>query len=307
LAASLPLLILWIAAPEITWAMARERREDAEPLAEDDRRFLRGLARRTWIFFETFAGPEDNWLPPDNYQGAPHAEIAQRTSPTNIGMLMLSTAAAWDLGYIGRSELAARTANLFATLDRLERYRGHFYNWYDTRTLASLEPRYVSTVDSGNLAAALLAYAASLREARRAEGMEEQRWRGLIDVIDLIEQVAQNSEDAALPRWITQLRSRLEGVEEDRAHWMAGLQDICEVLIPEMVAALGLGEQSEKAAPNHLVDIINQTDLVEDLDAPVVAASCAVTQDFPHVRVAGEQPGGAPRQLVGAKQGRHFP
>jgi len=255
LAASLPLLILWIAAPEITWAMARERREDAEPLAEDDRRFLRGLARRTWLFFETFAGPEDNWLPPDNYQGAPHAEIAQRTSPTNIGMLMLSTAAAWDLGYIGRSELAARTANLFATLDRLERYRGHFYNWYDTRTLASLEPRYVSTVDSGNLAAALLAYAASLREARRAEGMEEQRWRGLIDVIDLIEQVAQNSEDAALPRWITQLRSRLEGVEEDRAHWMAGLQDICEVLIPEMEAALGLGEQSEKAAPNHLVDI----------------------------------------------------
>ena len=128
-----------------------------EHLKAEERAFLRQLARRTWLYFETFVGPEDNWLPPDNFQEEPHAGIAHRTSPTNVGMMFLSSLTAWDLGYVSSSDLAARIRNGLDTLDRLERYRGHFLNWYDTQLLDPLEPRYVSTVDSGNLAVCLLA------------------------------------------------------------------------------------------------------------------------------------------------------
>ena len=254
--AALPLLVLWIAAPEITLAMARQREETIEPLADHESLFLRKLARKSWLFFETFAGPEDNWLPPDNYQGAPHEEIAQRTSPTNIGMLLLSTAAAWDLGYIGRAELAARTANLFATLDRLERYRGHYYNWYHTRTLTPLEPRYVSTVDSGNLAAAFVTYAAALQEADDSDCIEPQRWQGLGDVIGLIDGLAAASDNPALASWGEKLRTQVEAIERNPDRWESDLEEFCETLIPDLEAALGPNVgKSGSAVPSHFGDL----------------------------------------------------
>ena len=123
-----PLLLLWIGAPEITLRIGRPRRMEAAPFTGQDIVFLRRLARRTWFYFETFAGPLENWLPPDNYQEAPHAEVAHRTSPTKSGLMLLSTAAAWDLGFIGRTELAARFGNCFDSLSRLDRHRGHFFN-----------------------------------------------------------------------------------------------------------------------------------------------------------------------------------
>lgn len=255
-AAALPFLVLWIAAPEITLALARERGEKIEALNADEREFLRKLARKSWLFFETFAGPEDNWLPPDNYQGAPHEEIAQRTSPTNIGMLLLSTAAAWDMGYIGRAELAARTANLFATLDRLERYRGHFYNWYDTRALTPLEPRYVSTVDSGNLAAALIAFEATLREAHDTKDIEHQRWEGLGDVIGVINELADASGDKELRSWGKNLSGRIHQITSDPDRWQANLEEFCKTLIPSLEVAIGLNAgQGGSSVPNHLGDL----------------------------------------------------
>jgi cyclic beta-1,2-glucan synthetase len=186
LAAASPLILLWLAAPEIGFRIGRPRRVDPEPLVAADRRFLREIARRTWLFFETFAGPEDNWLPPDNYQEEPHEEIAHRTSPTNIGMMLLAGLTARDLGHIGGADLAARTSALFETLDRLELYRGHFLNWYDTRSLAPLEPRYVSTVDSGNLALCLLATAAGCDEAADERIVAPQRWDGLADTATIL-------------------------------------------------------------------------------------------------------------------------
>ena len=192
LAVAAPLLALWIAAPEIAYWTSRPRRTDVRPLAEGDVEYLRLLARRTWYFFERFAGPEDNWLPPDNYQGPPHEEIGHRTSPTNIGMLLLSTAAAWDLGYVGRAELAARGRNVFDAMARLDRYRGHFYNWYETRHLRPLEPRYVSTVDSGNLAVSLIAFAETLREASSHAELEAQRWTGLGDLFGLLDEACES-------------------------------------------------------------------------------------------------------------------
>ena len=151
-----PIWGLWAMSPSIAWWISRPVPPRTPRLTEAQTVFLRQLARKTWDFFETFVGPEDNWLPPDNYQEHPVARIAHRTSPTNIGLSLLANLAAYDFGYITGGQLAERTANTFHTMHRLERHRGHFFNWYDTQILQPLLPVYISTVDSGNLAGHLL-------------------------------------------------------------------------------------------------------------------------------------------------------
>ena len=121
--------------------------------------FLRNTARKTWHYFETFVTAGENWLPPDNYQEVPVPTIATRTSPTNMGLALLANLAALDFGYLPADGLIRRTRDTLATMQGLERYRGHFYNWYDTRTLEPLLPLYISSVDSGNLAGHLLTLA----------------------------------------------------------------------------------------------------------------------------------------------------
>ena len=152
---ALPLLLAWALAPEIAYRISRPIRHAPAPPTAEQNIALRTLARRTWLFFEDFVGPNDHWLPPDHYQESPRGTVAAYTSPTNIGLLLLSTLAAYDLGYIGITSLVSRLRSTFESLERLERYRGHFLNWYDTRTLEPMLPRYVSTVDSGNFAACL--------------------------------------------------------------------------------------------------------------------------------------------------------
>ena len=156
LTVSLPLLVLWWMSPLIAWWLSRPLANRAARLARDDIDFLEELARATWRFYEAFIGPEDNWLPPDNYQDYPAPALAHRTSPTNMGLALLSNLAANDFGFISTAQLEDRTAKALQTMERLERFRGHFFNWYDTRTLEPLSPRYVSTVDSGNLVGHLL-------------------------------------------------------------------------------------------------------------------------------------------------------
>ncbi len=163
-ATAIPFLALWLASPVIALWLSRATAPRRSALHDSERVAFRRMARKTWRFFEQFAGPEDNWLPPDHHQEAPTARIAHRTSPTNVAMGLLGSLAAYDLGYMHRDDLAARIGRTFDTLDRMTKYAGHLLNWYDTSTLAPLAPRYVSTVDSGNLAGALLALAAGLRE-----------------------------------------------------------------------------------------------------------------------------------------------
>ena len=153
---AVPVLVLWLIAPEISVWSAQPRYFRAQSLNDPQRKFLTLAARRTWHFFETFVGPDDNWLPPDNYQFGQKEEIAHRTSPTNIGMFLVSALAARDMGFITTSDFAARVRNTLDTLGRMAKYRGHLMNWYDTQTLDPLEPRYVSVVDSGNLAVSLV-------------------------------------------------------------------------------------------------------------------------------------------------------
>ena len=162
---ALPFVILWIAAPAIA------RRISVSPLVAGrlsvsaaDRNALRLVARRTWRFFETFVTATDHMLPPDNFQEDPQPVVAHRTSPTNIGLYLLCAVSARDFGWAGTLEIVERLEATLATLQKLQRFRGHFYNWYDTRDLRPLEPPYVSSVDSGNLAAHLIAVANACRE-----------------------------------------------------------------------------------------------------------------------------------------------
>ena len=154
----LPFILAWIAAPAVALWMSRSPKlEDALESSPADRRILRLVARRTWRFFETFVTSADNMLPPDNFQEDPKPLVAHRTSPTNIGLYLLSVASAQEFGWIGRSDAIAKIESTLATVKRMEKCRGHLYNWYDTTSLVALEPKYVSTVDSGNLAGHLIA------------------------------------------------------------------------------------------------------------------------------------------------------
>jgi len=165
LPAAAPVLVLWAAAPFIAHVLSRPVPGRRRELSAEDRAFLERVARETWRYFEAFMGPEHHGLPADNFQETPEPRVAHRTSPTNIGMGLLATLAAHDLGLITTESLAGRIDATLTTIEGLERHEGHLLNWYDTESLAPLPPRYVSTVDSGNLAGALMTLAEGLREA----------------------------------------------------------------------------------------------------------------------------------------------
>ncbi|WP_456307031.1 GH36-type glycosyl hydrolase domain-containing protein [Lichenicola cladoniae] len=160
---TLPFAVAWIASPAVAYWCSRVTTGNRPALSEQDRRALRMTARRTWRFFESFVTSADTMLPPDNFQEDPAPVLARRTSPTNIGLYLLSSAAAHDFGWAGLIDTVDRLEATLGTMARLQRFRGHFYNWYGTADLRPLEPRYVSTVDSGNLAGHLIALANTCR------------------------------------------------------------------------------------------------------------------------------------------------
>ena len=192
------LCLLWAASPLWTWWVSRPlpARKDAA-LPPVDQAYLQGIARDTWRFFERCVGPDDNHLPPDNLQTLPQDMLAHRTSPTNIGLYLLSVACAKAFGWIGTEELLTRIEATLATLARLQRHRGHFLNWYETQTCAPLLPMYVSTVDSGNLAGHLLAVAQACLELARSPH-DDETLRRLRAVARDCEQVAWAADFAFL-------------------------------------------------------------------------------------------------------------
>ena len=169
LAAAAPVLALWAAAPFIAQRLSRPVPERRREVGPEDRALFERVARDTWRYFEAFMGPDDHGLPADNFQETPDPRVAHRTSPTNIGMGLLATLAARDLGFIDDDELVHRVDAALTTIEGLERHEGHLLNWYDTQSLAALAPRYVSTVDSGNLAGALMTLAEGMRQAGFSE------------------------------------------------------------------------------------------------------------------------------------------
>jgi cyclic beta-1,2-glucan glucanotransferase len=181
-----PFLVAWCASPLIAYWVSRRSRPEREMLAPVDEREARLIARRTWRFFETFVSQEEQWLPPDNFQEDPQPVVAHRTSPTNIGLLLLSDVAAHDFGYAGTLELIERLELTFDALDKMPKFRGHLFNWYDTRTLEQLAPQYVSTVDSGNLAGHLLALKQACVELAERPPFGAHTLAGLSDTVTLL-------------------------------------------------------------------------------------------------------------------------
>ncbi len=152
-----PLLLVWTVAPFVAFLLSRPAVVTHAPLDSDARATVLRYARAHWTFFDRYATADTAWLAPDNVQEDPARVVAMRTSPTNIGLQLLSTVSAHDLGFITADGMTARLERIFDSLDRAPRFRGHFLNWYALPELTVLEPGYVSTVDSGNLAGHLIA------------------------------------------------------------------------------------------------------------------------------------------------------
>jgi cyclic beta-1,2-glucan synthetase len=206
-------LILWIASPLLMRWMSHPSRSLArKTLSGAETLFLRTIARSTWRFFDDLVAPESNWLPPDNSQLALRVEVAQRTSPTNIGLWLTSALAARDFGYLTADDFCLRTTRTLDTLTRMEHYEGHLLNWYDTRTLEPLNPRYVSTVDSGNLIAALWVIEQGCNDLLRAPVIDHAGLRGLYDTLSLLQEKCGDDPSAAVSTHA--LRRLLRGARE---------------------------------------------------------------------------------------------
>jgi cyclic beta-1,2-glucan synthetase len=200
---ALPLATLWAVSPAVAvWVSRAPHAAGQVAVSDVDAKALRLAARRTWRFFETFVTAEDRFLPPDNFQEDPAPVVAHRTSPTNIGLYLLSVASAHDFGWIGTAEAAERLERTLATLAEMEHFRGHLYNWYDTRDLRPLDPRYVSSVDSGNLAGHLIALANALRQWRTAPAATAPL-AGIVDALELTRRQAVTLRDGRRTQTVT--------------------------------------------------------------------------------------------------------
>ncbi len=188
-----PFVALWLISPAVArYVSLSPGIETIAKISETQSLALRQTARRTWRFFETFVTADDNMLPPDNFQEDPTSAVAHRTSPTNIGLYLLSVTCARDFGWISETQTLERLEATLATMARMPRFRGHFYNWYDTRDLKALEPKYVSSVDSGNLAGHLIAVANACKEWRQSPIAAATRLAGLADTLALTSEQAVN-------------------------------------------------------------------------------------------------------------------
>ncbi|RJQ48868.1 MAG: cyclic beta 1-2 glucan synthetase, partial [Desulfobacteraceae bacterium] len=237
LAAAGPILVLWFASPAIAWWISRPLARRRARLTAGQTLFLKKLSRKTWAFFETFVGPEDHWLPPDNFQEHPASGVAHRTSPTNMGLALLANLSAYDFGYISAGRLIKRTVNAFRTMQKLERHQGHFYNWYDTQSLKPLQPTYISTVDSGNLAGHLLTLRPGLLALPDRRILEARWWDALGDTLRILMEAAGESAPGLLGQ--LQKESAMSG---SRPETLAG-------------ARLCLGRMARSAA--EIVDILD--------------------------------------------------
>jgi cyclic beta-1,2-glucan synthetase len=253
----------WALSPLVARAISLPPRvAEEEPLPEQDARLLRRIARRTWRYFEAFAGAGENWLPADNFQESPQRVIAHRTSPTNVGLALLADVAANDLGWIGTIDMVERLEATLGTLGKLERFRGHLYNWYDTRTLQPLEPRYISTVDSGNLAGHLIVLRHACLERIGASAVSPRALEGMSDALDLlresVREFAPGRREGAVTRRqldsaITEIQELLSSSPQTSQVWLERIRRLAAraETVVDSVQAMALdapGEALEDAA-----------------------------------------------------------
>nr|WP_183960731.1 glycoside hydrolase family 94 protein [Chiayiivirga flava] len=284
-----PILALWIVSPALMAWLGRPPQQRRAQLSPPQLAFLGRLARRTWGFFETQIRAEDHWLPPDNIQEHPAFVVARRTSPTNIGLSLLANLAARDFGYLQTGAVIERTDRVLATIETMPRHRGHLYNWYDTATLQPLPPRYISTVDSGNLAGHLLTLRQGLLALIDAPILARSTFDGLADTLGVLEETrrATPSADDAIERAIVRFRATLDiargaapdtlrsaertlaelaaQAREIRAAWPAATDGLAGLAEPDWSAALVDACESAQA---ELVFFAPWLDAVDDGPPP---------------------------------------
>jgi cyclic beta-1,2-glucan synthetase len=180
-------LVAWLCGPFVAHIISRAIIPPAADYSEDQKQWLRLLARRTWNWFETMVTPRTNWLPPDNFQEYPQAKLAERISPTNEGLYLVSALVARDFGFLGLHSLIRTWERNLQSWEQLPKFHGHFYNWYDTSNMQALRPRYVSTVDSGNLAACFLVLKSAASDLSESPVVGPAQWTGLTDSLLLLE------------------------------------------------------------------------------------------------------------------------
>ncbi len=238
-----PLLILWILSPMLTWWLSQPLQTDKAKLKYTQIRFLHKMARKTWGFFETFMTDENHWLPPDNYQEIPVEMLARRSSPTNMGLALLANLAAYDFGYITMSELLKRCDNTLQSMSKLERYHGHLYNWYNIETLSPLYPRYVSTVDSGNLAGHLLTLRQGLLALKHTPLLNKRYFDGLKDTWEVL--IAHFIKP--LPIIMQKFEELLNHAERSLTEWPLALA-YCDELCQAALSITAIKEQDSKSS-----------------------------------------------------------
>jgi cellobiose phosphorylase len=254
LATAGPILALWFSSPAIAWWISRPLARRRADLSADQILFLRKLSRRTWAFFETFVGPEDHWLPPDNYQEYRVGAVAHRTSPTNMGLALLANLAAYDFGYLSPGQLVERTENALDTMDTLPRHQGHFYNWYDTQSLEPLLPLYVSTVDSGNLSGHLLTLRQGLLGLPDHAILGERWLEGMSDTF----QVLADAVDGPLPSPLAQFREILDSSFGSRPATLAAMRICLERLTASAGEITGSFKDAEDGEPNRWARVLER-------------------------------------------------
>ncbi len=236
-----PILGLWFASPVIAWWISQPLPRRRERLTTDQTLFLHKLSRKTWTYFETFVGPEDHWLPPDNFQEHPTPVIAHRTSPTNMGLALLANLSAYDFGYVSAAQLLERTTKALGTMQTLERHRGHFFNWYDTQSLKPLPPRYISSVDSGNLAGYLMTMQPGLLALADHKILGPRVFEGLSDTIGNIMDATAAMPNGYAPARLAQLQQDLASATRSQPTTLSASRQCLDQLATsaaELVAGL---------------------------------------------------------------------
>ncbi|WP_374694228.1 GH36-type glycosyl hydrolase domain-containing protein [Janthinobacterium sp. J1-1] len=257
------ILLLWLAAPVIAWRISRPIKRAVARLSPEQGQFLHGVARKTWAYFDTFVGPDDHWLPPDNMQEHPSMVVAHRTSPTNMGLALLANLTAYDFGYITMGQLIERSQATLHSMGELERFQGHFYNWYDTQTRKPLQPMYISTVDSGNLAGHLLTLQPGLVELYDAPIIGAQLIKGIRTTAQVLQEfitadgsangarealalLLADATPASLPEWHAYLSAAnsaadallslsLQDSDNELAMWSDALARQCRAALAELL------------------------------------------------------------------------
>ena len=234
---ALPLLVLWACAGPLARWLDRPLPLGRTKISEQQERFLRGACLRTWRFFRQSTEESSHGLVPDNIQENP-ARVAHTISPTNLGLLLNAQLAACEMGYLTLPEFVRAAEKILETARRLRRFNGHFVNWYSTQTLEPLNPQFVSTVDSGNLACSLWTLKHGCLQAIAGPLLRASSWQGLGDCLALLQELASAGGFAPAKTVLDNVTGRLSLVRDHPEAWINTLPQLAQEL-----------EQLKHAAP----------------------------------------------------------